>query len=94
MLDFGKRVAVIAGTRKPLSNVPFAAVWPLALACEAWGKIMRKQPLISRQLLEYAKGDARELDGSRAVKELGMPQTPLDEAISRAVTWFREKEYF
>lgn len=94
LLDFGKRVAIIAGTRKPLGNVPYALAWPFALACEAGGELMRKKPFFSRQLLQYVKADSRELDGSRAVRELGMPQTPLDEAIRRAVTWFRENGYF
>jgi len=90
LLDFGRKVAAIAGTRKPLCHAPVFAVKAFALACEAWGKITRKDPLLSRRLLEYAKNDARLLDGTRAVRELGMPQTPIEEAVRRAVAWFRE----
>lgn len=32
-------------------------------------------------------------DGSKAVRELGMPQTPVPEALRRAVDWFRENNY-
>lgn len=32
-------------------------------------------------------------DASRAVRELGLPQTPIEEALARAVAWFREKGY-
>lgn len=28
-------------------------------------------------------------DPSKAIRELGLPQTPLDEAFHQAVTWFR-----
>ena len=28
-------------------------------------------------------------DGSKAVRELGMPQTPIDRALAEAVDWFR-----
>ena len=31
------------------------------------------------------------LDGSKAVRELGMPQTPVKEAIRRAVAWFKQE---
>jgi dihydroflavonol-4-reductase len=32
-------------------------------------------------------------DGSKAVRELGMPQTPIEEALARATAWFREHGY-
>jgi dihydroflavonol-4-reductase len=32
-------------------------------------------------------------DASKAVRELGLPQTPVEEALGRAVAWFRENGY-
>jgi dihydroflavonol-4-reductase len=32
-------------------------------------------------------------DSSRAVRELGLPQSPVEAAIARAVAWFRENGY-
>ncbi len=32
-------------------------------------------------------------DAGKAVRELGFPQTPVEEALSRAVAWFREHGY-
>jgi len=32
-------------------------------------------------------------DGSKAVRELGLPQTPVEQALSRAVAWFQAKGY-
>ena len=32
-------------------------------------------------------------DSSKAVKELGLPQTPLRLAVEEAVQWFREQGY-
>ncbi len=32
-------------------------------------------------------------DASKAVRELGLPQTPVEEALARAVAWFRENGY-
>lgn len=35
----------------------------------------------------------RYFDCSKAVRELGMPQTPIEEALEKAVRWFREHGY-
>ena len=32
-------------------------------------------------------------DGSKAVRELGVAQTPVEDALGRAVAWFRSKGY-
>ena len=32
-------------------------------------------------------------DASKAVHELGLPQSPVDEALRRAVVWFRANGY-
>lgn len=32
-------------------------------------------------------------DPTKAVRELGLPQTPAREALRRAVEWFREQGY-
>jgi dihydroflavonol-4-reductase len=31
------------------------------------------------------------LDASKARAELGLPQTPVEEAVARAVAWFRSR---
>ena len=32
-------------------------------------------------------------DAGKAVRELGLPQTPVEEALARAIVWFRENGY-
>ena len=32
-------------------------------------------------------------DASRAVRELGLPQSPVEPALARAVEWFRANGY-
>ena len=32
-------------------------------------------------------------DASRAVKELHMPQTPVEHAMEQAIEWFKENNY-
>jgi len=33
------------------------------------------------------------IDASKAITELGLPQTPLETAIADSVEWFRENGY-
>jgi dihydroflavonol-4-reductase len=32
-------------------------------------------------------------DASKAVGELGLPQTPIEDALARAIAWFRAEGY-
>ena len=32
-------------------------------------------------------------DSSKAVRKLGLPQTPVRESLRKAIAWFREKGY-
>jgi dihydroflavonol-4-reductase len=32
-------------------------------------------------------------DASKAVRELGLPQSPIEPALARAVAWYRERGY-
>jgi dihydroflavonol-4-reductase len=32
-------------------------------------------------------------NSGKAVRELGLPQTPVEEALGRAVAWFRQQGY-
>jgi dihydroflavonol-4-reductase len=36
----------------------------------------------------------KKMDSSKAIKELGLPQTPLRETISKTVAWYRENGYW
>ena len=48
---------------------------------------------LRRDTLRDLRPPALTADPSRAIRELGLPQTPLIEAFRQAVTWFREHGY-
>ncbi|MBI4341200.1 MAG: NAD-dependent epimerase/dehydratase family protein [Candidatus Omnitrophica bacterium] len=56
-----------------------------ALVAEAMG---RRPP---RWRLPWQVRSSWPLDGRVAIRELGLPQTPVEEAIRRAVAWFRSQ---
>jgi dihydroflavonol-4-reductase len=56
------------------------------------GKILRRSPRIPVSAVK-ASMHYRHFDCSKAVKELGMPQTPVEISFKKAVDWFRENGY-
>jgi dihydroflavonol-4-reductase len=51
-----------------------------------------KTPTISLESVKMAK-KRMFVDASKAVRELGVKQTPPEEALARAVEWYRKNGY-
>jgi dihydroflavonol-4-reductase len=56
------------------------------------GTILRRQPRIPVAAVMAARR-FRHFDCSKAISELGLPQTPVEEALEKAVRWFRQHGY-
>jgi dihydroflavonol-4-reductase len=56
------------------------------------GRLMHREPGIP---LNGVRMSARCMyfDASKAVRELGLPQTPVEDALARAIDWFRTQGY-
>jgi dihydroflavonol-4-reductase len=85
-------LASIAGRAAPRVRLPH---WvPMALATlEAPLAWARRRP--ARIPLESVRMARRNMsfDASKAVRELGLPQSPIEPALARAVAWYRERGY-
>ncbi len=90
--DFAGLVARTAGVRPPRIRVPHAAAYLAALASEAVARLQGREPLLARDELASARR-RQGLDAGRAVRELGLPQTPIEEAVARALDWFKRNRY-
>ena len=88
--EFADLVARIAGVAAPRWRLPRPAALAVACVSELIAAVTRTEPFLPRQTIHTAHGGQR-LDGAKAVRELGLPQTPIEEAIRRAVTWFRQQ---
>jgi len=83
----------ITGIKAPRFNIP---IW-LALGAAHMdefisSRVFRQRPRIPVEAVRAAS-KFRYFDCSKAVSELGLPQTPVEEAFDKAVKWFRQNGY-
>lgn len=88
--EFAAWVCEELGRPPPRWRIPYPWTLLVASAVEFLGWIRRSEPLFTRQQVRRIRHGYR-LDGSKARRELGMPQTPVREAVRRAVEWFRQE---
>ncbi len=64
----------------------------VARLMELWSKLTGRAPATTVKNTSYTLQPFY-IDASKAVNELGLPQTPIETAIEDAVQWFREHGY-
>ena len=82
-------VARAAGRRPPAIGLPNAALWPVALGCEALARVTGVEPLVTRNHLRMARKKMF-FSCEKAKAELGYAPRPAEAAVRDAVTWLRE----
>jgi dihydroflavonol-4-reductase len=88
-----ERLGRLSGIRPPRLKVSPSWILPLARASE-WiaDHVTRRPPWVAVDAVRMAR-KTMFFDASKAVRELGMPQSPVDGALGRAVAWFRANGY-
>jgi dihydroflavonol-4-reductase len=82
----------ITGLSAPRVRLPYTPILLAAYINEGLSKITGREPLIPLAGVQMA-AKFMYFDPSRAVRELELPQTPVREALQRAVEWFRQHGY-
>ncbi|MCR4392999.1 MAG: NAD-dependent epimerase/dehydratase family protein [Dehalococcoidales bacterium] len=83
----------ITGIKAPRINIPYRIALFAGYVDEfIEGILLRRYPRIPVAAVRASR-KFRHFDCSRAVRELGMPQTPVEVAFKDAVKWFRENGY-
>lgn len=86
-------LAEISGHPAPKFRLPYFPILCLAYANEFWATcISRRPPRMPLAAVRMAK-KFMYFDSSKAVRELGLPQTPVRQALAEAVAWFKERGY-
>jgi len=90
--DYLKLIADIAGVKPPAVKFPYPVALALGYIFEMAAFITRKPPVVTASEVRIGKM-TEWYDCSKAMNELGLPQTPIDMTIKKAITWFEENGY-
>lgn len=82
----------ITGLKPPKVRLPYYPVLLAAYANHALSMVTRREPLIPLAGVQMA-AKFMYFDPGKAVAELGLPLTPVEGALERAVEWFRSNGY-
>ena len=81
---------VLTGLKAPRIKLPYWVAYSAGLACEWMSDAITHQPpavpLAGVKMAKYFMY----FDASKAVRELGLPQNPVEDALGQAVHWFTE----
>ncbi len=86
------KLASISGIPSPRLRLPHWIPMTYAAVDTALSKITRRPPRASLDAVRMSRHKMF-VDSSLAARELGLPQTPVEQALERAVAWFRQNGY-
>ena len=82
----------LTGVKAPTIKLPRVAILPLAYLNQWLANFTGHPPRIPLEGVKMAKYKMH-YDCSKAIRELGFPQTPPEVALEKAVRWFRDHGY-
>jgi dihydroflavonol-4-reductase len=88
LCDILTDIARMCGREPPAFRLPIAAVWPVAVAAEAWGMATGSEPFVTLDGLRMAKKKMF-FSSAKAKQELGYATRPAGEGLAEAIAWFR-----
>ena len=90
--EYFRLVAEAGGVKPPKFKMPYPFAIAMGYLFGFAANITRKPPLMTPTIVRAGRGYFY-FDVSKAVNELGLPQTPIRTTIEKAVNWFRENGY-
>jgi dihydroflavonol-4-reductase len=86
------RLASHTGIAPPRLRLPRAGALAIAGVAELAARATGREPVVARTAVRMA-AKRMFFDPAKAVRELGLPQTPVDQALRDAVDWFWSRGY-
>ncbi|MEX2260962.1 MAG: hopanoid-associated sugar epimerase [Bryobacteraceae bacterium] len=87
-----ERLARIAGKPAPRVRLPYAVAYAAGAITTAWSRVSGSPPLAPLDAVRMARKKMF-VTHEKAGRELGYLPGPVDEALARAVAWFRRNGY-
>jgi dihydroflavonol-4-reductase len=82
----------LTGIPSPRLRLPHVATLAVGAVDTLRARLLGRTPSVPLEGVRMSR-DRMFFDASRAVRELGLPQSPVEDAFARAILWFREKGY-
>ncbi|MEW6455413.1 MAG: NAD-dependent epimerase/dehydratase family protein [Acidobacteriota bacterium] len=80
-------VSQLAGVKPPKIKIPYRISLLAGYLSETVAFLLKKRPFIPLSGI-YLNRFSSYMNSSKAIKELGFPQSPLEDAIKRAIKWY------
>lgn len=90
--DYLGLIGEVSGVEPPKLKIPYSVIIALAYVYQFGANIARRPPVVTPPGVRLARKYVY-CDSSKAVNELGLPQTPIRTTVEKAVNWFRENGY-
>ncbi len=85
-------LAWISGRPAPRIRLPMPVAMGIAVVSTGWSWITDRPPRVPLEAVRMSRKKMF-FDSSKALRELGLPQRPVEEALEKAVRWFRDNGY-
>ena len=92
LIELFRLLGEITGLRPPRVKIPYAVAWLAAAGMEGAARVTRRPPRVSLTAVRMARKHMY-FSPAKAVRELGLPQTDVREALRDAVEWFGAHGY-
>lgn len=87
-----ERLGRLTGIRPPRLRLSPGLVMPIAVAAEGLSRLTGHPPRVAADAVRMAR-KTMFFDAGKAVRELGLPRSPVDRALAEAISWFRARGY-
>lgn len=93
LLEMLSMLAQLTGRRPPRLKLPVeVGVLAGAVSTFVQGTLLGREPAVALESALMAR-HWMYFSAAKAIRELGLPQSPVDEALARAVDWFQAEGY-
>jgi dihydroflavonol-4-reductase len=92
LLEIYRVLAAITGRPEPHIRLPHLVPMAYGAVDTLVARLLGREPRVALESVRLARYKMY-FSAERAVRELGLPQTPVEEPLERAVAWFRDNGY-
>lgn len=85
-------LALVSGLKAPKTRIPYALAYAAGVASTAWAGVTGREPRVPVDAVRLASKKMF-VRHDKAAKELGYSPGPVEDALRRAVEWFRANGY-